>query len=158
MLTRRDCHLHNGGRPFTLRFPSGRTDDLRQGHAVAFVRGRSNGQPRPGQAVTFLSGNGVVQRTPGAGGIDQTVVPRQITEAASSFLGTAASAGSLHVYAVSAYGVVVEHGGALGGGVALGQALEGVVHDVVGIGDLVHGVVAFEHAPAGAELLDAVVH
>ena len=49
---------------------------------------------------------------------------------------------------------VVEHRRALGVGVALREPLEGVVQDVVGVGHLVHGEVALEHATAGAELLD----
>ena len=55
-------------------------------------------------------------------------------------------------------GRVVEHGGALGRRVAFGQPFEGVVHDVVGVRDLVDREVAFEHAPVRAELLDAVMH
>src|SRR5438309_493677 len=49
---------------------------------------------------------------------------------------------------------VVEHGRPLRGGVALGQPLEGVVHDVVRVRDLIDREIALEHRPAGAELLD----
>src|SRR5262244_4264891 len=53
---------------------------------------------------------------------------------------------------------VVEHRGALRGRVALRESLEGVVHDAVGEGNLVHGEVALEHAATRTELLDAVAH
>ena len=45
----------------------------------------------------------------------------------------------LYLYAVDAGGGVVEEGGAFGGGVAFGHELEGVVEDVVGVGDLSTG-------------------
>ncbi len=52
----------------------------------------------------------------------------------------------------------MKKGGALGGGVALGQPLEGVKQHVVGIGDFVRREIALKHAPVWAELLNAVVH
>src|SRR5437762_13383517 len=59
-------------------------------------------------------------------------------------------------YPIDASGRIVEHRGALGCGVALRQPFEGVVHHVVGVGQLVDGGGALEHAPVGAELLDAI--
>ena len=59
----------------------------------------------------------------------------------------------LLVDAVDAGGGVVKHGGALGGGVVLGQPLEGVVHDVVRVGNLVHREVALEHTAVGARIV-----
>ena len=51
----------------------------------------------------------------------------------------------------------MEHRGALAGRIALRQPLEGVIHNIVGVGHLIRREVAFEQAPVGAELLDAVV-
>ena len=53
---------------------------------------------------------------------------------------------------------VVEQIGALGGRIALGKPLEGVEQHVVRERYLVDREVAFEHAPLGAELLDAIAH
>src|SRR5438128_9159452 len=53
---------------------------------------------------------------------------------------------------------VVEQGCALGGGEILRIPLEGVEQYVMGERHLVHREVAFEHAAARAELLDAVSH
>lgn len=53
---------------------------------------------------------------------------------------------------------VVEQGGALGRRVALGQPFARIVHDIVGVRDLVDRDMAFEHAAVGAELLDTILH
>src|SRR5919204_445643 len=42
--------------------------------------------------------------------------------------------------------------------VACGQPFERVVHDIVGVRDLVDREIAFEHTAVGAELLDTIVH
>ena len=60
------------------------------------------------------------------------------------------------IYPVDPRRRVMEHRGALGSRVALGQPFEGVVHHVIGEGHLIHREVAFEHTPIGTELLYAV--
>ena len=53
---------------------------------------------------------------------------------------------------------VMNYGGAVGGSVALGRALESVIHHVVREGYFVGREVAFKHASAGTEFFDAVVN
>jgi len=64
----------------------------------------------------------------------------------------------LDVYPVDTHSRVMEHRGALGCRVALRQPFKGVIKNVVRVGYLINGKVAFEHAPVGAELLDAIRH
>src|SRR5574337_85447 len=64
----------------------------------------------------------------------------------------------LDVYPIDTRCRLMEHRGALGRGAAFRQPFEGVVQHVVGVGHLVDREIALEHAPGGAELLDAVGH
>jgi hypothetical protein len=81
-----------------------------------------------------------------------TAAARASVEACSLTQLSAAS----DIYPVDPRRRVMEHRGALGSRVALGQPFEGVVHHVIGEGHLIHREVAFEHTPIGTELLYAV--